>query len=68
MPSNKCKGNDKIRKLSFGKHNYNWFRQETSMDAKTSMWELHDKEDFELIVKCLPMKSLFITKRKTVTW
>lgn len=42
--SNKCRGNDEIRKLSFGEHhNYNWFIQETSMDAKTGRWELQDK-------------------------
>lgn len=68
MPSNKCRGNDEIRKLSFDKHHsYNRFIQETSMDAKTGRQELQDKQYFDLIVKCLPTESLLITKRKTVT-
>lgn len=35
MPSNKCRGNDKIRKLSFGKPQLQLIQARNSKDAKT---------------------------------
>lgn len=67
MPSNKCRGNDKIRKLSFGKPQLQLIQARNSKDAKTGGWNLDDKQDFCLIVKYLPTKLLLITKRKIVT-
>ena len=54
IPTNKCRKNDRFRKLPLGNHcSTNWLRQESTMDAETNGWKFVEDQDIYIVLEDL---------------